>query len=132
MANYIVWKSFYSVGDPTLDAQHKQIIAIVSDLYTAIEEGRDRDVLKPLLDRLSRYVVAHFKYEEQIMEEHGYPGLAQHKALHDRLRRRTTDLRTHVSLVTGPDLLHFLKEWWIEHIQHQDKQYTPYLAVPAH
>ena len=127
MGSYIVWKSFYGVGDAILDSQHKQILAIISDLYTAIGEGRDQALLKPLLDRLHEYTISHFDYEEQVMQDHAYAAFAEHKTLHDWLRRRTVELRAHMNLVTGPDLLHFLKEWWVGHIQSQDKQYAPYL-----
>ena len=34
-------------------------------------------------------------------------------------------------LVTGRDLLSFLKEWWINHIQAEDKCYVPYLSAAA-
>ena len=132
MAVNIAWKPFYSVGAPLLDAQHKQIIRIVSELYEALDQGNDAALLEPLLDRLVQYTSAHFKYEEDIMRQHDYPGLAEHKALHDRLRQRTADLRANVSLVTGRDLLRFVKDWWLEHIQGEDKKYAPYLQVPAH
>ena len=129
MNDQILWKPFYSVGDPSLDAQHKQILAMVSELYAAMERGEDCAVLEKILDRLCEYANTHFKYEEQIMQEHGYPHFAEHKALHDRLRKRTTDLRANLSLLTAPDLLRFLKQWWIGHIQGKDKDYTPYLPV---
>jgi hemerythrin len=30
--------------------------------------------------------------------------------------------------MTGRDLLVFLKEWWCNHIQEQDKKYAPYMS----
>jgi hypothetical protein len=36
-------------------------------------------------------------------------------------------LRDNANLMTGRDLLIFLKEWWANHIQDQDKKYAPYL-----
>jgi len=132
MNTYVAWKPFYSVGHPALDAQHKQIIGVINDLYAAMSQGEERAALESLLDRLVQYTKTHFAYEEQVMQQHDYPGLTHHKRLHDRLRQRTADLRAHLGLVTGVDLLHFLKEWWLEHIQGQDKQYAPYLEVAAY
>ena len=129
MARYIGWKSFYSVGNTSLDNQHKQILEIVNDLYAAIEEGDDHEVLKPLLDRMLQYTKSHFEFEEQLMQEAGYPDLDHHKELHDELRRKTAGLRAHVNLVMDQDLLRFLKEWWTEHIQEEDQQYAPYVAA---
>jgi hemerythrin-like metal-binding protein len=131
MIPYVTWKDFYSVGDPSIDAQHKQIIGAINELYEAMQLGKDRAVLEPILDRLLQYTLAHFEHEEQVMQEHEYPDFAPHKALHDRIRQKTIDLREHAHLVTGHDLLRFLKDWWVGHIQGCDKKYTPYLEVPA-
>jgi hemerythrin-like metal-binding protein len=126
---YIVWKDYYSVGHPLLDLQHQQIIQIINDLHEAIEQGIDYRLVKPMLDQLFRYTVNHFKEEEQLMQACGYSELAPHKQLHDRLRTKVSDLRDNYTLVTGRDLVQFLKEWWIGHIQSEDKKYSPYLEL---
>ena len=131
MIPYVTWKDFYSVGEPSLDAEHRQIISVINELYEAMQQGQDRAVLKPITDRLLQYTLAHFKHEEQVMQEHEYPDFTQHIALHDKIRQKTIDLREHVSLVTGHDLLRFLKDWWVGHIQGCDKKYSPYLEVTA-
>jgi hemerythrin-like metal-binding protein len=131
MIPYVAWKDFYSVGDPFLDAQHKQVLAVINELYDAMQQHKDRAVLKPILCRLLEYTLAHFKHEEQLMYEHGYPDFAPHKAAHDRIRQRTRDLLENVDVVTARDLLHFLKEWWVGHIQGLDKKYKPYLELAS-
>ena len=105
MIPYVTWKDFYSVGDPSIDAQHKQILDTINELYEAMQKSKDRAVLKPLLDRLLQYTLAHFQHEEQIMQEHEYPDFVQHTASHNRIRQKTRDLREHACLVTGHDLL---------------------------
>jgi hemerythrin len=129
MIPYVTWNDYYSVGDPLLDAQHKQIIGIINELYDAMQKGKDRVALKPISDRLLQYTLAHFTHEEQVMQEHEYPDRVQHTALHDKIRQRTRDLRESAHLVTGHDMLRFLKEWWVGHIQGLDKKYTPYLEL---
>jgi hemerythrin len=131
MIPYVTWKGFYSVGDASLDAQHKQIIGVINELYEAMQQGKDRLVLKPITDRLLQYTLAHFKHEEQLMQGREYPDFAEHKALHDTIRQKTGDLREHAYLVTGQELLRFLKDWWISHIQGQDKRYAPYLELSS-
>jgi hemerythrin len=128
---YVTWKDFYSVGDRSLDAQHKQVIGVINELYEAMQQGRDRAVLNPILDKLLQYTMAHFKYEEQVLQEHNYPDLARHKAFHDQIRQKTRDLREHADLATGHDVLRFLKDWWGGHIQGVDKKYMPYLQVSS-
>ena len=131
MSAHVAWKDYYSVGDASLDGQHKQIIGVINELYDATQSANDQQVIKLLLDRLASYTMDHFNREEAVMREHEYPNLAEHKALHDNLRQRTLDLRDHADLVTQRDLLHFLKQWWVCHIQDCDKKYAPYLTAMA-
>ena len=131
MSAYVQWKDFYSVGENSLDAQHKQIIAIIDDLYNAMHAGREYSELKGLMERLVRYTMTHFQHEEQIMQACGYPDFENHKALHDLMRRRTLGLRANLNLMTGHDLLCFLKDWWTGHIQSEDQCYIPYVSAAA-
>ncbi|MGD0654714.1 MAG: bacteriohemerythrin [Thermoguttaceae bacterium] len=125
----ITWKDFYSVGDPSLDAQHQQIVGVINELYEAMEKKSAQQVVKPILDHLVKYTFEHFKHEEETMEAVEYPDLIEHKALHDKMRQKTLDLQENADFVTGHNLLAFLKQWWIGHIQTEDKKYAPYLEV---
>ena len=126
---YIVWNNDYSVGEPSLDAQHRQVIDLLNELYVAMQRGVDHQAVRPLLDQLVQYTVNHFQSEEKVLLAHQYPDFAQHRALHDKMRQRTMGLRDNAGLVTGRDLLVFLKEWWCSHIQEQDKKYEPYVSA---
>jgi hemerythrin len=132
MATYVSWKSHYSVGENSIDAQHRQILAILNDLYVAMDTGREHEELKRLLDRLVLYTMTHFEHEEEIMRACAYPDFENHKAEHDQMRRRTTGLHANVNLMTGRDLLSFLKDWWCNHIQAEDQCYIPYLSATGH
>ena len=129
MSAYVVWKSFYSVNDPSLDAEHRQILELIDTLHAAIDAGHEGDAIKNVLDRLLQYTVNHFDHEERVMRDAGYPNLDAHKASHDDMRRRTQAVHDDMSQVTGHDMLRFLKEWWINHIQSADKAYSPYLTA---
>ncbi len=131
MGTYIAWKPYYSVGDPSLDAEHQQIIKLVGELYASIAAGRENTKTKEILDQLVQYTITHFRHEEHAMRECGFANFDAHKAVHDRMRQRTLDLRTNMSLVTAQDLLRFLKDWWLNHIQVNDKEYAPYIGVAA-
>jgi hemerythrin-like metal-binding protein len=131
MARYITWKDYYSVNDPSLDAEHKQIIECINDLYSALESPNAGAVTKQVLDQLVEYTQAHFAHEEKRMKEVGFPTFDAHKALHDNMRQRTIGLRTHLNLVTARDALIFLKDWWIDHIQGEDKLYSSYMPTLA-
>jgi hemerythrin len=129
MSVTITWKDFYSVGDPLLDTQHKQIIDAINELYEAMQNNSPQEVIKPILNRLVQYTFNHFKYEEETLQAIEYPDYLEHKALHDKMRKQTFDLKKNADLVTGNILLKFLKEWWVVHIQSEDKKYKPYLEL---
>jgi hemerythrin len=128
MAIYIKWKDCYSVNDPALDAEHKQIIECINELYSSWQDPTQGMVTKRVLDKLVAYTQTHFKNEERRLKEVDFPHFEAHKALHEDMKRRTIGLRTHLTIVTGRDVLVFLKDWWLEHIQGEDKLYSSYMS----
>jgi hemerythrin-like metal-binding protein len=129
MAKYIAWKEFYSVNDPSLDAEHKQIIECINDLYATMQSVAAGSAKRQVLDKLVQYTQNHFTHEEARLKEVGFPNFEAHKALHDNMRQRTLGLRTHLTLVTARDVLVFLKDWWVGHIQGEDKVYASYMPT---
>ncbi|MGA2799620.1 MAG: bacteriohemerythrin [Thermoguttaceae bacterium] len=125
----IAWKDFYSVGDASLDAQHQQLIGVINELFDAMEKKSAQQAIKPILDRLVKYTFEHFKREEETMATAGYPDLIEHRAMHDKIRQKTLDLQENADFVTGHNLLAFLKQWWMGHIQTEDKKYAPFLEA---
>jgi len=65
MSTYVPWKDLYSVGEDTLDAQHRQILALINDLYDARNAGREYADLAALLDRMVLYTMSHFQHESR-------------------------------------------------------------------
>ena len=128
MATNVTWKEYYSVGDNSLDDEHKRIISMINELYVVLDSASELGALKEVMDRLMEYTTTHLRHEEQVMQECGYPELPAHRALHDRLRRNAPQLRENTDLVTARDMLRYLKDWWLEHIQGEDKKYTPFLS----
>jgi len=128
---YIKWKDYYSVGEPALDAEHRQVIECINDLHAALQSPDAAVVTKRVLDKIVQYTHSHFAHEEQRLKEVGFPAFEAHKALHDAMRQRTIGLRTHLNLVTARDAMVFLKDWWLEHIQGEDKLYSSYISSLA-
>ena len=126
------WDENLSVGVEQFDREHRKLIAIMNELFDAIQTGHAELVLGPILVRLVDYTMTHFSNEERAMREAGYEGLAEHKALHDELIRRVAEVQRHyregAASVVSTELMDFLKNWLIGHIQIEDKQYAPVLA----
>jgi hemerythrin len=127
----IQWRDYYSVGNCDLDGQHQEIIFIINWLYEVIWQGDDQAALPTLMRRLSEYTYSHFVHEEAMMLEAGFPGYVGHKEVHDKLASDTSDLLFGSLQEDGADsreVLGFLKQWWINHITGDDKEYMYYLA----
>jgi len=121
----LAWNDTYSVGVTTIDQQHSGLFAIVNELHTAMMKGQTRNVLGSLLDKLVKYTVEHFAYEERTMEAAKFPGLAAHRGLHVALTRQVAEFVARYKRGDGTvniELLRFLSDWLTKHIQQEDKQ----------
>ena len=126
----VKWKPEYSVGIDSIDAQHKTLIELINKLQNAVDYATGRDYELEALDELVKYTLTHFRYEEELMEEHGYPSYEAHKAEHDKMVQRvealTNEYRGNEDLVMRKALT-FLKDWLINHINGTDQKYSRFL-----
>lgn len=74
----ITWEDTFKTGNPSVDAQHIELFAMINTLHDAIVARRGSEVLGPTLDKLGAYVVKHFQNEEALMRAKRYPGYADH------------------------------------------------------
>jgi hemerythrin-like metal-binding protein len=126
----LTWNDSFSVGVKTIDQQHSGLFAIVNELHTAMMTGKAKNVLGALLDKLVKYTVEHFAYEERMMEAAKYPNLVTHRAHHTDLTKQVGDFMARYKRGDGAlniELLRFLSDWLTKHIQHEDKEYGPWL-----
>lgn len=108
---------------PELDAQHQTLIDLVNQLHKAMTDCSERQVVDGLVTALIEHTKHHFRYEEQLMREHQYPGYTRHKQEHDRLLEHIVTLAERYR--GGDLLLSFavmvdLKGWALVHIEKFD------------
>lgn len=120
----IEWKPEYSVGDPAIDQEHRELVDLVNRTAVAILERRpDGDVQRAFGD-LIRAVSAHFALEERQMRETGYDQLRPHKDDHERLIDVLRDLMDEPR--EGEDvaevLTRELEEWFAGHFREHDSR----------
>lgn len=124
------WDSSLSVNIEVIDDQHKKLLALINELSEATLQGRAHQVVGVVIAELVTYTDNHFALEEQLMREHGYPGLAMHKLEHDQLLVKVTELNAKSLAghkVISLAVLDFLKNWLIHHIKVTDMQYKPFM-----
>ncbi len=130
--NKFSWSANYSVGNEVLDRQHKQIL----DLCVQIRElkptdGSYSERLHDILNEMSVYAINHFKTEEALLGQVGYPQMGEQKQEHFDYQEGLTNLLME-SMTGVPDkekLRVFLEDWWIDHILLSDMKYKSYFSA---
>jgi hemerythrin len=127
---FMDWTDSLDVGVSSINDQHKKLVALVNDLHDAIQKEQGNDALGKTLDGLIDYTKTHFAYEEQLFAQTGYADAATHKQEHDKLCATVLDVQAKFKAGNAlpGDVLSFLKDWLINHIQGTDKKYGPHLS----
>ncbi len=124
------WNPKMSVGVELFDSEHKKLVTMLNSLFDAVQAGKGKEVLGKTLDGLIDYTKSHFAHEEQYMVKHGYPDLAGHKKEHEDLAKQVLDVQKKYhsgsTATLSMEVMNFLKNWLIKHIQGTDKKYGPF------
>lgn len=123
---YIIWNKENDLGIPIIDEQHRGIVSTINSFQYFVRQGRGPDVLKPTLRILELYSHLHFITEEALMRRAEYPDYDDHVLLHGRLMEKTRLIaRGETSDEEVEQALKFLRDWWLGHINTQDRKYAP-------
>lgn len=132
---FFPWSQDYSVGIRVIDNDHKELVDAINNLHRAIQKGVADGEVDIALTFLARYVRDHFRREETLMADCGYPDLMQHKAQHRKLARTVHAIRKvhaqHPHKIDPDKLMEFLRNWLVHHIAGADMKYIPYLLGDA-
>jgi len=131
---FITWEEKYSVGVPRLDDHHKRLIALINELHDAMKQGSDHDVMSDVLKRLVDYTRFHFTAEESAMTKVNYDGYPEQKTEHDAFVKKVAQAQEDFNggkLMLSLDIMKFLQNWLLHHIQVVDKKYSPVLREEA-
>ncbi len=127
------WNEKYRLNVKDMDEQHRVLIGLVGQLDDAMREGKGKQTLGLILERLVDYTKVHFAAEERLMKASGYPEYQEHKIIHEKMTSKVVDLerqfkdgKTMLSL----DVMKFLTDWLQKHILGTDKKYSPFLSSP--
>ena len=127
----MTWNEKLSVGVSVIDEEHKQLVNLLNELYDGMQAGQSKESLGKVLDGLIAYVAYHFKHEEDLFAQTGYPAAEEHKKEHDDLTNQVLEVqKKYKAGDTGTlslEVMNFLRKWLIGHIQGTDKKYTPHL-----
>lgn len=121
----LIWRGDLNTGIDVIDAQHKRIVEMINQLHTA-QMSRSRAQVGEVLDELVDYTLSHFAFEEELLEQAGYPFSSAHKRVHKIFTRRVDEYR--VRFRAGEDVADELKSllsrWLLNHISNDDQAYV--------
>lgn len=124
----ITWDlATYSVGVKEIDRQHSILVELINRLDYGLKNKIGKETMEDIVNYLVDYTVFHFGYEEKLLEEHNWPELSQHKAIHEAFVNKVasyqSQLKTQDVMEIAESILGFLKDWLVDHILKTDKQY---------
>ena len=123
------FSSKYEIGVPSIDAEHKQLFALIEETDRVIHSELlyDKyDKIVDILDGLRNYTQFHFNNEEAYMESIGYAGLEAQKITHqafiDKLNEINLFSVDENQQEALEELISFLLNWLVNHIMKMDKK----------
>ncbi|MGE0080876.1 MAG: bacteriohemerythrin [Thiohalomonadaceae bacterium] len=131
MPTMITWSDEFSVDIQEIDEQHKKLVGLINALYVALASKDQVTKVETVLDELVDYTRTHFAVEECLLRLFEYEGYEEHKAIHDKIVERVLRFQAQFKAgeqKVGMELLYFLKDWLMDHINKVDKRYAPHLT----
>ncbi|NPA58225.1 MAG: hemerythrin family protein [Aquificae bacterium] len=126
----IEWNKELELGIPEIDKQHKQLVDMLNEFYTELEEGHRQEAIEHFLKNLEDYLHYHLDYEEKFMEEKGFPETEDHKRIHKLFKELYAEEKQRY-LQGDPkalrELVAFAFSWLFSHIMKADKKYAEYM-----
>ena len=130
---YFEWTSQYATGNEDIDYQHQTLFNMANTLYDTLNSGGEmRMAVEIFLEQLIQYTDYHFSCEEKVMADTHYSDFAQHKAMHDALRKQVIDFQKKFQtgeVDVSQELMKFLKDWLSSHIQNTDTKLAAHLKA---
>lgn len=130
---FMVWNDRLMTGIAVIDSDHQRLVAMINDLYDAIQAGRSHAQIQGLLGNLTEYTRVHFAREERLFAATSYAEAAEHKAEHDGMVCWVEEILAQVEKATAVapslEVMNYLKDWLFDHILGSDQRYVPHLTA---
>lgn len=126
----IEWQDDFNINVRELDAQHHMMALLVNRLHRAVADRQGQEAVGEILEQLVEHTRAHFRTEEGLMLEHGYPEYATHMREHKDLLDQLETVRRKVTGGTGPAFAagaDFSSDWVMVHLLGSDRKLGAFL-----
>ena len=127
---FFSWNPTYSVGVAELDKQHKVLFDLINKLYDAMQVGQGSKEVGNVITEMINYTQFHFTAEEKYLTTYKYIELGKQKASHEGFVKKVKDFQSQYQqgkLAISIEVMNFLRDWLVTHIQVEDKKYSAFL-----
>lgn len=133
LRNHLAWDNQrHSVGIASIDSQHQRMIELINHINDTLSDTEKIGDAWEAVDELLVFTETHFAHEEEVMAQHGYPGLAchaeEHRKLLAQMRNLVGEARHSPSPVKARLVPAFLSDWAERHILRDDRKLGAFLA----
>ena len=131
MSIHVCWDSKFEVGHPRIDFEHRIFLDLIAELSRQAEGGTLPSRLAKALCEIYKYADFHFVSEENLMEDIGYPDLAEHRQQHEMLLAELRDFRAELDDGGRPPakIVNFLFQWFALHTSREDKRIADFIRA---
>ncbi len=137
----IKWVPSMSVGEKTIDSQHKKLLDQINKLVGILSSLEvNMAQLRESIHFLYTYIEEHFSYEEGYMAKNKFPGLEKHKEIHQKFVQFYEDFQNELKEKTASKgfssieikgllkkVNKYLGDWLVHHIKGVDQVYAKYI-----
>lgn len=126
------WREDLATGSEAIDKQHKELLRRVDDLLKGAKGRKGAEEIGRLMWFLKKYVRWHFRDEEKLQLESGFPGYQSHKLQHEIFFREVLRLEA-LHAEQGDNTLMIVAvitamcEWLRSHFNKLDREFIDYL-----
>ena len=131
--SFFTWTQDLAIGVAEIDEQHQGFVALLNELFVALQAGEAPATIDAVVARLQRYTVEHFHFEEQLMFRQARIACSEHELLHYFVEQldQATATNEHASVPLSLETLSIMTHWLIEHIRGADHHAFRWIARAA-
>lgn len=126
----LIWNHSCTVGVQAIDDQHGVLLDALNELRLALLKGAEGQTVGSLLTRVAKLMRLHVESEDKLLAQHGFPGLAAHRAEHQRLLGRLKQYEIRYEQRNADsvyELVEYLRKWFTAHTGASGREYGPWL-----
>ncbi|MDR3727688.1 MAG: bacteriohemerythrin [Terracidiphilus sp.] len=130
MTLLVAWKHTCSVDVRAMDDEHAIMIDAMNELRQALVNDSKQAAVNEQMNKLIDFTRMHFRNEENLLAQFDFPGLPKQKSEHQRLLAQLQDSlhrQQQGQAVSTSALLGFLHDWFLDHVEGEDRKYGPWL-----